>query len=141
MGSVVVGALAGLLGVVIGFIGQWLDTKRKHRWQQEAELRDTKRLVYTQFLRSIAASYTQARAGKANRPADRDIREAADEIELLSGPEVSNEARRLTTIVITTHDELAKDTTREELILPPVNDLRYLLIDLFKEDLQIKANH
>ena len=89
-----------MLGVAIGVIGQEVQARRhresqredletNHQWQQEDSLLDTKRLVYTQHLRSIDASYAQATSGKTERSEDANILAAAAEIEMLAGREVS----------------------------------------------------
>lgn len=102
MGSVIVGVIGSLLGVLLGIYAQqrqanlarnWQvkDAERMHRLQQEDLLRDRKRLVYTEYLRSIDASYAQAKSGQKTRTEGTHIlAAAAAEIELLSTQKVPN---------------------------------------------------
>ena len=150
MAAAIVGVLGALLGVAIGVFGQEVQARRNresqredlvtnHRWQQEDLLRNTKRLVYTQYLRSIDASYAQATSGKTDRSEDANIDAAAAEIELLASKEVSEPARNLGSKVIDTHSRIAVDAALINVLVPECDRHRYDLIKLFKADLGIQT--
>jgi hypothetical protein len=135
VGSVLVGVVGTLLGVVIGVIAQEVQARRSRRWRQEELLTSEKRLVYAQYLRFISASYAQAMSGQRDRSEDGNILAAAAEITLLSGPEVSGPAYALATKVIDTHSVIAADAAAARDPVPDVDRDRQQLIEIFKADL------
>jgi hypothetical protein len=89
MGSVVVGVIGTLLGVLIGGAIQQIQTSRARKWQREDSLSNTKRAVYAEYLRAIGASFAQAMSGHRSRSEDANLLAATAEIEVLCGKEVS----------------------------------------------------
>jgi hypothetical protein len=61
--AAVVGGVALLLGAALTYLGQFLQTKKEHKWALEAAKRD----AYAEFLRSISASYAQAKSEAKSR--------------------------------------------------------------------------
>ena len=56
MSTAIIAVAGSLLGVVLGFIAQYLQAGKARRWQLE----DLKREAYAELLRSISASFAQA---------------------------------------------------------------------------------
>jgi hypothetical protein len=115
-------------------------------------LRDTKRKVYTEYLRSISAGYAVAksRSKSPSEEAEAELRSASASEEgklraatagivLLSGKEISDPAKELTDTVVPLHGEIAAGMpeTEENLQVAAVDGDRLILIDKFKKDLQI----
>jgi hypothetical protein len=138
MGSVVVGVIGTLLGVLIGAAAQQVQAARNRKWQQEDALGDTKRSVYAEYLRSISASYAQAMSGQRSRSADASLYAATAEIEVLTGGEVSGPARDLANMVIDVHSRIVGGNAAE-VDVADVDRRRYEVIDLFKVDLGLKT--
>jgi hypothetical protein len=120
------------------------EAERKSR--KEESLRDRKREVYTEYLRSVDASYAQADAGYHTRSEDEKLSTAVAEIELLCGPTTSGRVRRHSMTVIHVHNEVAsvhdkpnnspeKSAVRDK--VREADKVRKKLICLFKEDLGI----
>ncbi|WP_128431525.1 hypothetical protein [Streptomyces cyaneus] len=137
MGSVIVGVIGTLLGVAITSAYQLVHASRSRNWQREDSLRDVKRGVYTEYLRSISASYAQAKSHKRDRSEDARLLAATAEIEILSGSKVSCAARVLTDDVLRLHARIASRACVAKTEEPAMNDRRLALIDLFKTDLGI----
>ncbi|MET7567527.1 hypothetical protein ABZT04_03345 [Streptomyces sp. NPDC005492] len=97
-----------------------------------------KRGVYTEYLRSISASYVQATSGQRERSEDAGLLATTAEIEILSGQHVARQARDLTNAVLDVHSRIAERTAVAEAAVEAVNQRRYEVIDLFKADLGIK---
>jgi hypothetical protein len=138
MGSVVVGVIGTLLGVLVGGAIQQMQTARNRKWQQLDSLGSTKRRVYVEYLRSISASYAQAMSGHRSRSEDANLLAATAEIEILSGVEVSGPARDLVNTVIDVHSSIASGADVTETVVADVDHRRYELIDLFKADLGLR---
>ncbi len=66
MGTAIVGVVGSLLGVLLGFLGQSFRAKQEHKWTIET----AKREVYSEFLRSISASYAQEKLEAKSRQSD-----------------------------------------------------------------------
>src|SRR6266702_8679463 len=83
MDTAIVAVVGSLLGVVLGsalsFVAQNSLANRTRKW----ELADTKRESYADFLRSISASYAQAKAGTGD-PEEADLLRATAVIELIA---------------------------------------------------------
>lgn len=139
MGSVVVGVMGTLLGVLIGGFLQQVQASRSHRWQREDSLSDTKRSVYAEFLRSISASYAQAVSGQRSRSEDANLLAAVAEIAILCGEDVSEPARDLVNAVIDTHTRIAAGAGETDALVADVDRRRYEVIDLFKSDLGLET--
>jgi 3-deoxy-D-manno-octulosonate 8-phosphate phosphatase KdsC-like HAD superfamily phosphatase len=132
MTTAIIAVIGGLLGVLIGFIPQFMQRK----WQ----LRDLKREAYAELLRSISASYAQAHSGGGNFE-DANILKATAVIELLAEPRVARAARRLQVQVDRAHQILRKqggEAAKEE--VEKANDERLELINLFQQELGIKKS-
>jgi hypothetical protein len=140
MGSVVVGVAGTLLGVLIGGALQQMQASRNRRWQQEDALSAAKQNAYSEYLRSISASYGQAKSGQRNRSEDGRLHAATAEIEILAGKEVSRDARKLVEWVIEAHSMIADGASDEEAGVAEVNRDRYAVIELFKADLGLKTH-
>jgi hypothetical protein len=152
MDAAVVGVVGSLLGVVIGVFAQQLQAKRNrqwqqadsvrsHRWEQEDLLKNIKRVVYTEYLRSVDASYAQADAAVRSRSEDEKISTAVAEIELLSNAEISERVRSHSKNVLSVHDKLAHATDKAVIYedVLAADKERMNLIALFKNDLGINA--
>jgi hypothetical protein len=161
MGSAVVGVVGTLLGVLIGsyfqrkqaesdrksreaelelaYQQQQQDLERSHRWRKEDLLADTKRKVYTEYLRAIDASYAQADAGLRTRTEDEKLSTAVAEIELLCGLEIRERVRRHSETVLSVHNKLAstQDKTAVRPEVRAADEERVKVIGLFKNDLGI----
>ncbi len=148
--SAVIGAVAALVGAFVGGGLQIWQAQRSHNAQQADLLRDTKRLVYTEYLRSISTSYAGAESRSASPPEEAKLRSASASeeaklraatagIKLLTGKEVSDPADRLTESVVDLHEKIAKGMAKEEKKqrVEAANEDRLKLIDLFKNDLGI----
>ncbi|MGW1995325.1 hypothetical protein [Embleya sp. NPDC001921] len=135
MGSVVVGVMGTLLGVLIGGALQQAQALRNRKWQRADSLGDAKRHVYAEYLRSISASYAQALSGQRSRSEDANLLAATAEIEILSGREVSGPARDLVNAVIDTHSRIAAGAGVTDAMVADVDRRRYEVIDLFKSEL------
>ncbi|MFI6984032.1 hypothetical protein ACIBSV_36205 [Embleya sp. NPDC050154] len=135
MGSVVVGVIGTLMGVLIGGALQQAQASRNRKWQRADSLGDAKRHVYAEYLRSISASYAQALSGQRSRSEDANLLAATAEIEILSGREVSGPARDLVNAVIDTHTRIAAGAGVTDAMVADVDRRRYEVIDLFKSDL------
>jgi transcription initiation factor TFIIIB Brf1 subunit/transcription initiation factor TFIIB len=140
MGSVIVGVIGTLMGVLVGGAIQQLQASRNRHWQQQDSLNNTKRGVYAEYLRSISASYAQAMSGRRSRSEDANLYAAAAEIEVLSGEEVSGPARSLVEAVIEVHSGIAEGTGVAEAVVDDVDRRRHRVIDLFKADLGLKTH-
>jgi hypothetical protein len=135
MSAAVVGIIGSLLGVALGFGGQYLQ-ERMHR--QEL-LKDTKRKAYTEYLRAVDASYTQAMHHHKDRSEDESITKAVAEIELLSAQELSSEVRKHSDQVISVHTKLANDEISPKgPEVTKADKCRKELIKKFKRDLKIE---
>lgn len=130
MTTAIIALIGTLLGVVIGFIPQFMQRK----WQ----LRDLKREAYAELLRSISASYAQASSGGGNSE-DANILKATAVIELLAEPSVAEKARELQEQVDRAHKILrsqGREAASKE--VKRSNDKRPELIVLFQKDLGVK---
>jgi ABC-type amino acid transport system permease subunit len=136
VGSVIIGMVGTLLGVVIGSVLQHMQASRNRRWQSDDSLSQARRKVYVEYLRSISASYAQAMSGERSRTEDGRLHAATAEIEILAGHEVSVPARELTDTIIEVHSAIAKGTGVEEALVA-ADHRRYEMIALFKADLGI----
>lgn len=134
MGSVLIGVLGTLLGVVLGGALQQVQASRARKWQQEDSLRGTKRAAFAEYLRSISASYAQAMSGVRTRSEDANLYAAAAQIEVLCGAAVAGPARQLTDTVIDVHSAIARGAGVARETVEDVDRRRYELIDLFKSD-------
>lgn len=157
MGTAVVGVVGSLLGVLLGYLGQSLRAKQEHRWAIETAKRD----AYSEFLRSISASYAQAKSEAKSRqrgmpeatlpqshtvvggtpqnhvPEDANLLAATAAIELLADKTISKTSRKLSDRVIEVHAKLRRDLSVDKTEVPSVNDEREKLIAAFQEDLGI----
>jgi hypothetical protein len=128
-------AVAGsLLGVVLGFIAQYLQAGKARRWQLE----DLKREAYAELLRSISASFAQAYYGEG-KSEDSNILKATAMIQLLAEKNISESARDLQVHVDRTHRLLRSDgpdAAQDE--IDETDQERIALIVKFKEDLHIR---
>jgi hypothetical protein len=130
MATAIIALIGGLVGVVIGFIPQFMQRK----WQ----LRDLKREAYAELLRSISASYAQASSGGGNSE-DANILKATAVIELLAEPTIARAARKLQEHVDCAHKILrsqGREAASKE--AEKANHERLELIDLFQKDLGVK---
>jgi hypothetical protein len=139
MGSLIVGVIGTLLGVLLGGALQQMQAARNRRWQREDSLRNAKRSVYSEYLRSISASYGQAMSGQRSRSEDTRLHAATAQIEVLAGREVSGPARDLVNTVIEVHSMIAAGTGVEEATVAEVDRRRYEVMELFKADLGLKT--
>ncbi|MFG3268429.1 MULTISPECIES: hypothetical protein [Streptomyces] len=137
MGSVVVGVVGTLLGVLIGGALQQMQSSRNRRWQREDSLSDAKRRVYTEYLRAISASYAQAMSGQRDRSEDGRLNAATAEITVLSGRDVHKPACELTDTVLDVHSRIAASAGVTAVEVADVNRRRHELIERFKSDLHI----
>jgi hypothetical protein len=137
MGTVIVGVVGTLLGVLAGGALQHLQASRNHRWQREDALGKLKQAAYAEFLRSISASYGQAMAGQRTRTEDARLHAVTAEIEVLAGREVSGPVRELTGTIIDVHSKLAEAAGVEQTTLAAVDRRRLEVVTLFKADLGI----
>jgi hypothetical protein len=147
MGTAIVGVVGSLLGVLLGFLGQSFRARQEHKWAIET----AKREVYSEFLRSISASYAQAKSEAKSRqidtaeavatqsrvPEDADLLAATAAIELLANQTISRAARKLSNRVIETHVKLRRDLSIDRSEVPGINKEREKLIELFQKDLRI----
>lgn len=141
MGSVIVGIVGTLLGVLIGGAVQHVQALRNRKWQKEDALSSIKRGVYAEYLRSISASYAQAMSGHRSRSEDGNLHSAMAEIEVLSGEEVATSARDLVSTVIDVHSKISAGTGVAEALVTDVDRRRHEVIDLFKVDLGLGVYH
>jgi hypothetical protein len=153
MGAAIVAAVAGLLGVALGYLGQYLRARQEHKWAIET----VKREAYAEFLRSISASYAQAeseaefqqshRSGtkssqtdkpqQSHKSEDADLRAATASIVLLAKREIHEKASDLTEQIIKVHNRLRGGDSAAQDDVSGVNSNRLALIELFKDDLGI----
>jgi len=140
MGAVVVGVIGTLLGVLIGGALQQRQASRNRTWQREDSLINAKRNTYSEYLRSISASYGQAVSCQRDRSEDGRLHAAMAEIEVLAGREVSEPARDLVNSVIEAHSMIAAGASVEEARVAEVDRRRYEVIELFKADLGLKTH-
>ena len=131
MSAAVVGIIGSLLGVALGLGYQYL----QHRMQRQELLDDAKRKAYTDYLRAVDASYTQADEHQTERSEDRKIREAAAEIELLAKQAIRQEVRQHSDRVIEAHDMVARG---DKSLVPECDAKRIEILGMFKDDLRIK---
>jgi hypothetical protein len=155
MNTNIVAAVAGLLGVTLGYLFQSLRARQEHKWALET----VKREAYAEFLRSISASYAQAESESQqshrsetkfrpiHRPQvqyqqnhkseDADLRAATARIMLLAKPDIYDRASVLSEKVIEAHKALrGGDPTAQEKVAK-ANSKREKLIVVFKKDLRI----
>lgn len=132
MASVIIAVVGSLLGVVLGFLAQFLQANRAHRWQLE----DIKRQAYAEFLRSISASYAQARS-RAGDSEDANILRATTVIELIAEDKLAEQTRQLSNDVIEAHNILRDGGSEKDAGVDGVDTARKGLVDLFKADLGI----
>ena len=142
MGSVVIGVIGTLLGVLLAGTFQLVQGRLNRRWQQEDLLgkrrdllSDVKRAVYAEYLRAISGSYAQALARQREPSENGKLLAATAEIEILSRMDVAGPASDLTTTVMAVHSKIAQNPEAADELVPDVNRRRYELIDLFKADL------
>lgn len=140
MGSVIVGVIGTLLGVLVGGAIQQLQAKRNRTWQREDSLANAKRHVYAEYLRAISASYAQAISGDRRRSEDANLLAATAEIEILSGAEVGGPVRDLVDIIIDVHSRIADGTVAADAVVPDVDRRRREVIDLFRSDLGLQSS-
>ena len=147
MGIAIVGVVGSLLGVLLGFLGQSFRARQEHKWAIET----AKREIYSEFLRSISASYAQAKSEAKSRqgdtpeaetaqshvPEDSDLLAATAAIELLANQTISKAARELSNRVIEVHVKLRRDLSIDKSEVPDINKEREKLIELFQKDLGI----
>ncbi|MDL4815227.1 hypothetical protein [Actinomadura opuntiae] len=137
MGTVVVGIVGTLLGVLVTGTLQQLQAARARKWTRSDSLTDVKRRVYTEYLRAVSASYAQALSGKRGRPDDAALLVATAEIEILADARVAEPARRLADTVLEVHARIARDDGVTASEVEDVDQRRRALIGLFKTDLGI----
>ncbi len=140
MGSAIVGVIGTLLGAVAGYAFQQWQASVNRRWQHEDSLSTAKRNAYSEYLRSISASYGQAVSGQRNRSEDGRLHAATAEIEVLADKTVSGPARALVESVIEAHSAVAAGASAEEAGVAEVDRRRYEVIELFKADLGLKTH-
>lgn len=140
MGPVIVGVVGTLLGILVGNGLQQMQASRNRRWQQQDSLNTAKQKAYSEFVRSISASYGQAVSRQRNRSEDGRLDAATAEIEILAGKDVSGEARKLMNSVIKAHSKIAEGASEEEAGVDEVDRHRYAVIELFKADLRVKPH-
>ncbi|MFI2761989.1 hypothetical protein ACH5A3_24495 [Streptomyces echinatus] len=139
MGSVVVGVVGTLLGVLIGGALQQLQARLTRRWQQEDAFSAAKQVAYSEYLRSISAGYGQAKSGQRNRSEDSRLYAATAQIEILAGQRVAIEARELAERIIEAHSMIAAGAGDERAGVPEIDRDRHAVIELFKTDLGLGA--
>lgn len=128
-------AVAGsLLGVVLGFLAQYVQADLAHR----RHLDDLKREAYAELLRAVSASYAQASSGGGTSE-DAALLKARAVIELLADSEIGSAARNLEHLVGKAH-ELLRATGYEaaRADIDAADKARLELIRLFKADLEIR---
>ena len=135
MGSVLVGVVGTLLGVVLGGALEQVQASRARRWQRDDALRNTKRAVYAEYLRSISTSYVQAMSGLRTRSEDANLYAATAQIDVLCSPAISEPARELTETVISVHYRIASGGGVAQGEIVDVDSRRRQLIGLFKTDI------
>lgn len=157
MGAAIVGVVGSLLGVLLGFIGQSLRARQERKLAMDT----AKREIYAEFLRSISASYAQAKSeaksvrtipqeakpsqsdtqeakpSQSKVPEDANLLAATAAIELVADQTISKPARELSDRVICVHNKLRRDLSADEKDVPKVNEQREDLIKLFQKDLGI----
>ena len=134
MSTAIIAVVGSLLGVVLGFVVQYLQAERARRWQLE----DLKREAYAELLRSISASFAQAYYGEGTSE-DSSILKATAVIELLAETNISKPASDLQKQVDRTHRILRSegpDAAQDE--IDKTDQKRIALIAKFKEDLHIR---
>jgi hypothetical protein len=157
--AAIVAASATLLGVTLGLAFQYLRARQEHKWALEA----AKTAAYAEFLRSISASYAQAKSEARSRQShdsktkspqteklqgpsqeshkeeEADLRAATARIVLLAKQDIYKEASAITEQAIEAHDKIRSADTVEEAkeAEEAVNSRREALIKQFKEDLGI----
>ena len=140
MNSTALSVIGTLLGVIVGAALQHFQARRDRRWREEESFRNAKRAAYVQYLRSISASYAQARSGQRTRTEDGKLYAATAEIEILSDNEISGPAWALADKVIEVHSRIANGPGVEESVINEVDQNRYALIDRFKADIKPGAS-
>ncbi|MEU4237685.1 hypothetical protein [Actinoplanes sp. NPDC026619] len=157
MSPVLIGVIGTLSGLLLGGLLQDAQARRNRRWLVADALRDTKRRVYAEYLRSISASYAHAVAHHWSDSEEANLRAAAAEIEVLAGVDVARPAQELVGKVIKVHGDIAarssrppsraavmrrrvRDDTGWESAVAAVDRERYQLIDLLKADLGLTGN-
>lgn len=157
MGPAIVAAVAGLLGVALGYLGQSLRARQEHKWAIET----AKREAYAEFLRSISASYAEAgsEAGSqqsrksevkspqtdkpqalplhSHKSEDAALLAATARIVLLAKPEIYKMASDLSDQIMKVHEGLRSGDSTAQDEVSVANSVRLVLIDRFKEDLGI----
>jgi hypothetical protein len=132
MSAAVVGIVGSLLGVALGFYFQYL----QHRMQRQELLDDAKRTAYTNYLRAVDASYTQAdELHQTERSEDGKITEAVAEIELLARRTIHQKVREHSDNVIEAHNMVARGDKSK---VPECDAKRRVILGMFKDDLGIK---
>ncbi len=155
--AAIVAATATLLGVTLGLVFQYLRARQEHKWALEA----AKREAYAEFLRSISASYAQAKSEARSRQShesetkspqtekpqgpsqeshkeeEADLRAATARIVLLAKQDIYEEASAITEKAIKAHDKLRSGDPTAKGAVKAVNRRREALIGQFKDDLGI----
>jgi hypothetical protein len=139
MGSVLVGVIGTLLGVLLGGALQQVQASRSRMWQREDALRNTKRAVYAEYLRSISTSYVQAMSGLRTRAEDANLYAATAQIDVLCDAAVSAPARELTDTVINVHSRIATGAGVVQDEIDNVDRRRRQLVGLFKADIGLAS--
>ena len=122
--SVLIAVAGSLLGVVLGFFAQHLQTDLAHR----CHLDDLKREAYAELLRAVSASYAQASSGGGTSE-DAALLKARAVVELLADSEIGSAARNL-------EREAGYEAARAD--IDAADQARLELIRLFKADLEIR---
>jgi hypothetical protein len=154
MGTAIVGVVGSLLGVVLGFLGQSL----RARQERKLAIVNAKREVYAEFLRSISASYAEAKSDAEltsqrrsllrptnqrqashynDGPEDAKLLAATASIELLANLAIHKKARELSNQVREAHKKIRANDPNAEKDVSRVDQERYKLIEDFKRDLGI----
>ncbi|MFE0256430.1 hypothetical protein [Streptomyces sp. NPDC059010] len=138
MDPAVVGVIGALGGAVVGVVSQPWVASINRKWQREDSHRLAKQNAYSEYLRSISASYGQARDRQRSRSEDGRLHAVTAEIQILADKRVSESARDLVERVIKAHKAIAEGASDQAAGVPDLDCDRGKLIEQFRDDLGLK---